>query len=438
LFQEEYCMAVTVETTGTNQAKLTITVEGEEYSAAMQRAYLIVKNRVNIPGFRKGKAPRPVIERFYSEAVFYDDACDIAIPEAYDKAVKEQELEPVERPRIEVLEIGADTGIKFTAEVTLKPVVGLGQYKGLAVKKAEYPVTGEDVEKELANARERVARWVEVDRPIENGDRISLDYLGTSEGVAFPGGTAENQPLEVGSGRFIPGFEEQLTGLAAGQEADIQVTFPEEYHAAELAGKPATFHVKIREVKGKELPELDDEFAKDVSEFDTLDEYSSDIRKHLEEESEHKASHEYEDKLIELATENAEVEIPQCMIDRRAERMAEEFEYRIAYQGIKIEEYMRMTGQTREDIVGRYKADAEKAVKMSLVMEAIRKAEEIEATDEEVDEELGKLAETRKQSVDDLKKTMGEEDKEYIRDNILIRKTLKLLEDNAGIGETQG
>lgn len=424
-------MSVTVEKTGANNAKLTITVENEDYEAAMQRAYLIVKNRVNIPGFRKGHAPKPVIERFYSEAVFYDDACDIAVPEAYEKALKEQDLIAVDRPQIEVLEIGEGKGIKFTAEVTLKPKVGLGQYKSLAVKKQKYFVTDEDVEKELANARERVARWVEVQRPIEKGDRVMLDYAGTSEGEAFPGGTAENQPLEVGSGRFIPGFEDQLIGLEADKEADIPVTFPAEYHAAELAGKAATFHVKIREIKGKELPELDDEFAKDVSEFDTLDEYRADIRKHLEEANEHRAHHEFEDKLIEMATDNAEVEIPQCMVDRRAERMAEEFEYRIAYQGIKMEDYLKMTGMQREDIVERYKADAEKAVKMSLVMEAIQEAEKLEAVDEDLDAELAKLAENRKQSAEDLKKTIGEEDKEYIRDNILLQKTIKLLEDNA-------
>lgn len=424
-------MTVSMEKTGTNQAKLTITVDEEAYGAAMQKAYLIVRNHVNIPGFRKGKAPRPVIESFYSEAVFYDEACNIAIPEAYDKAVEEQGLFAVDRPDIEVLEVGTGKGIKFTADVTLKPEVGLGQYKGLAVNKADYPVSDEDVENELKRAQERLARWVEAARPIASGDRIMLDYSGTSEGVAFPGGTAENQSLEIGSGRFIPGFEEQLIGMELDQEADIDVKFPDEYHAADLAGKPVVFHVKIREIKGKQLPEIDDEFAKDVSEFDTLADYKESIRNNLVETNEHRAEHEFEDKLLEMASGNADVEVPQCMIDRQAERMSKEFEYRIAYQGIKIEDYLKMTGLKREDILERYKEDAAKAVKTSLVMEAIRKAEGIEASDEEMDEELAKMADSRKQSIEDLKKTIGEEDKEYIRDNIIMRKTLKLLSDNA-------
>jgi trigger factor len=397
----------------------------------MQKAYLTVRNQVNIPGFRKGKAPRPVIERFYTEAVFYDEACNIAIPEAYDKAVAEQNLFTVDRPDIDVVDVGAGKGIVFTAEVTLKPEVTLGQYKGFAIEKAEYPVSDEDVEAEIKRAQERVARWVEVDRAIENGDRIMLDYLGSVDGVPFPGGTADNQPLEIGSGRFIPGFEEKLVGMTRDQEADVDVTSPEEYHAAELAGKPAVFHVKIREIKGKQLPELDDEFAKDVSEFDTLDEYRVSIRKNLEESAEHRAEHELEDKLVEAAVEQATVEIPQCMIDRQAERMAREFEYRIAYQGIKIEDYFKMTGQSREDLAEHYKADAEKAVKSTLVLEAVQKAEELSVSDEELEEELVKMAETRKQSVEDLKKTIGEEDKDYIRDNILMRKTVKLLEESA-------
>lgn len=424
-------MAVTVEKTGENRAKLTITVENDEYEAAMHKAYLKVKNSINIPGFRKGKAPRPVVESFYTEAVFYDEACEIAVPAAYEKAMESEGLVAVDGPQFEVLEVGAGKGIQFTAEVTLKPAVSLGKYKGLMVAKPEYPVTDEDVEKELENARERVARWVEVQRPIERGDRISLDYAGTMEGEAFPGGTAENQPLEVGSGRFIPGFEEQLIGLEKDAEADVSVTFPDEYHAKELAGKPAVFHVKIRDVKGKELPELDDEFAKDVSEFDTLEEYRADIRKRLEEANENRARHEFEDNLIGAAAENAAVEIPQCMIDRRAEHMAQEFAYRIAYQGIKMNDYLRITGKTREEIVENYKPDAEKAVRMSLVVEAIQKAENMEATDEDIDAELAKMADSRKQSAEDLKKTASPEDKEYIRDSILFRKTIRLLEENA-------
>jgi trigger factor len=420
-------MTVSLEKTGPNQAKLTITVENEAYEAAMQKAYLVVKNRINIPGFRQGHAPRKIIENFYTEAVFYDEACNIAIPEAYDKAVEEQGLFTVDRPEIEVLEVGSGKGIKFTADVTLKPEVGLGQYLGLGVEKPEYPVSDEDVEKEINQARERVARWVQVDRAIENGDRIMLDYAGTVDGVAFSGGTAENQALEIGSGRFIPGFEEQLVGLASGQEADIPVQFPEEYHAAELAGKPAVFHVKIRDIKGKELPVLDDEFAKDVSEFDTLEEYRAGVRKQLEEANEHRAGHEFEDKVIQAAASNCDVEIPQCMIDRQSERMAREFEYRLSYQGIKMEDYLRMTGMKREDIIERYKEDAAKAVKTSLVLEAIQKKEKIEASEEDVEAEIAKMAEDRKQSAEEFKKTVGAEDMEYIHESIATRRTIELL-----------
>ncbi len=424
-------MTVTMEKTGANQAKLTITIDNDAYNEAMQKAYLIVRNKVNIPGFRKGKAPRQVIESFYSEAVFYDDACNIAIPEAYDKAIAEQGLFAVDQPDIDVTEIGNGNGITFTAVVTLKPEVELGQYKGLEAKKEEYPVTDENVEAELRAAQERVARWVEADRPIQNGDRIMLDYSGSVDGVQFPGGTAENQPLEIGSGRFIPGFEEQLVGLALNDERDIEVKFPDEYHAEDLAGKAAVFHVKIREIKGKEVPAIDDEFAKDVSEFETLEEYKASIRTKLTESNEHRAEHEYEDKLVELAVANATVEIPQVMIDRQAERMAREFEYRMAYQGIKMEDYLRMTGMQRSDILERYKEDAAKSVRTSLVLEAIQKAESIEASDEEVEQELAKMAEARKQTVEDIKKNFSEEDKDYLKENIIMQKTIKLLADNA-------
>lgn len=424
-------MTVTMEKTGVNQATLTITLDNEEFNASIQKAYLIVRNRVNIPGFRKGKAPRQIIESFYSEAVFYDDACNIAIPEAYDKAIAEQGLFAVDQPDIDVQEIGAGNGIKFTAMVTLKPEVVLGQYKGLDAKKVDYPVNEEDVDAELKRAQERVARWVEADRPIQSGDRIMLDYSGSVDGVQFPGGTAENQSLEIGSGRFIPGFEEQLVGVALNEERDIEVQFPDEYHAEELAGKPAVFHVKILEIKGKEVPAIDDEFAKDVSEFETLEEYKASIRAKLTESNEHKAEHEFEDKLVELAVANVSLEVPQCMIDRQADRMAREFEYRIAYQGIKMEDYLRMTGMQRAEIVERYKADADKAVRTSLVLEAIQKAEGIGATDEEIEEELVKMAEARKQTLEDVKKNFGEEDKDYLKENIIMKKTIKLLADNA-------
>ena len=423
-------MTVTVEKTGVNQAKLTITVDQEAYADAMHKAYLKVRNQVNIPGFRKGKAPRQIIESFYSEAVFYDEAVNIAIPSAYDKAVEEQGLFTVDRPDIDVVDIGKDKGIVFTAEVTLKPEITLGQYKGLGVEKVAYPVSEEDVEAEINRALERVARWVEVERPIQNGDRIMLDYSGSVDGVAFDGGTAQNQPLEIGSGRFIPGFEEQLIGYVKDQQGEVKVQFPEEYHAAELAGKDAVFAVTIREIKGKELPELDDEFAKDVSEFDTLEEYKDDIRKRLTETNKNRAESEFHEKLMDAAMENATVEIPQVMIDRQADRMAREFEYRMSYQGIRMEDYLRMTGMTREGILEQYIPEAAKAVKASLVLEAIQKAESLEVADEDFDAEYAKLADTRKKSIEEVKSTISEEEKEYLRENIVVQKTFQLLESN--------
>lgn len=423
-------MTVTMEKTGVNQAKLTITVDQEAYADAMHKAYLKVRNQVNIPGFRKGKAPRQIIESFYSEAIFYDEAVNIAIPTAYDKAVEEQGLFTVDRPDIDVVDIGKDKGIVFTAEVTLKPEVALGQYKGLGVEKIAYPVSEEDVEAELNRALERVARWVEVDRPIQNGDRIMLDYSGSVDGVAFDGGTAQNQPLEIGSGRFIPGFEEQLVGYVKDQQGDVKVQFPTEYHAAELAGKDAVFAVTIREIKGKELPELDDEFAKDVSEFDTLEEYKADIRKRLTETNKNRGETEFHEKLLDAAMENATVEIPQVMIDRQADRMAREFEYRMSYQGIRMEDYLRMTGMTREGILQQYLPEAAKAVKASLVLEAIQKVENLEAAEEDFEAEYAKLADARKKSVEEVKSTVSEEEKEYLLENIVVQKTFQLLESN--------
>ncbi len=425
-------MTVTMEKTGVNEAKLTITVEQDAYRDAMQKAYLKMRGQINIPGFRQGKAPRQIIESYYSEAVFYDEACNIAIPDAYDKAIDEQGLFAVDQPEIDVLEIGAEKGIVFTAVVTLKPEVTLGQYKGLVAEKPEYPVTDEDVDAELKSAQDRVARWVEVtDRPVQNGDRIMLDYSGFTDGVMFPGGTAENQPLEIGSGRFIPGFEEQIIGMTVGQEGEVKVTFPTEYHAEELAGKEAVFLVKIREIKGKEVPAIDDEFAKDVSEFETLDEYKASIRTKQEETNTQRAQNEYEEKLIEQAAANATVEIPQCMIDRQAERMVRDFEFRMSYQGLRLEDYLNMTGQTREALLEQNKGEAARTVRTSLVMEQIQKAESIEATDEDVDAEVEKLAAARNQSADDMKKTLTEEDKHYLKDNIIMQKTVKFLADNA-------
>ncbi|MDD4797169.1 MAG: trigger factor [Eubacteriales bacterium] len=426
-------MNATVESTKTNEVKLTISVPPEKFDEAMDKAYLKIRSQITIPGFRRGKAPRKVIENFYSEAVFYEDAMDILLPEAYDAAVAQQEIFPVDRPSVEIVDVGSGKDFVFTATVTVKPDVVLGEYKGLKGQRPAYPVTDELVEGELNAARNRIARWVDVERPVENGDRIMLDYAGAVDGVPFDGGTAQNQSLEIGSGRFIPGFEEQVIGAAAGEEKDITVTFPEEYHASELAGKEAVFHIKVLEIKAKELPELDDEFAKDVSEFDTLDEYRADIRKRLEETNHNQEETELRDALVTLAVENATIELPDCMVEQQIDRMLAEFEYQLSFQGIKMDDYVKMTGMDMSQLRDQSRAEAEKRVRTSLVLEKIQIEEKLEVSDEDWTAEVARMAGLRNKSADELEGTLQEADKEYFRNNILLKKTVDFLVDNAKI-----
>lgn len=424
-------MSCTVEKTQVNEVKLTITVPAAEFDAAMQKAYLKLRGQINIPGFRKGKAPRQLIEKMYSEAVFYEEAIDMVMPGAYDAAVEEMDLYPVDRPEVDVVEVGGGKDLVFTAVVTVKPEVTLGQYKGIEVAKPEYNVTDDQVDAELARAQDRVARWnVVEDRPVQQGDRIMLDYAGTVDGVAFDGGTAQNQPLEIGSGRFIPGFEDQLVGVALGEEKDVVVTFPDPYQSEELAGKEAVFHCKVNEIKAKEVPALDDDFAKDVSEYDTLEAYKASIRENLEKAAQERAQNELETKLLEAAVAVSQLEVPECMIRRQQDYMIQEMQYRMSFQGIRMEDYLKMTGMTMDQLREENREEALRRVKNQLVLEAIQKAEGVEATEEDIDAEIGKMA-TETRTLEDLKKDMRPEDIDYMRGKVLTEKTLKILVDSA-------
>ena len=425
-------MSSKVETVEKNKLKLTITVSAADFEVAMQKAYLKVRKSITIPGFRKGKAPRKVIETHYGEGVFYNDAFDDAFPAAYDAAVKEHDLEPVDRPELgDVETIGEGQDLVFTVMITVKPEVELGKYKGLSVEAPEYPVTDEDVDAEVAKAQEKVARWVDVEREVKTGDRVIIDYSGSVDDEKFAGGTAEKKPLEIGSNSFIPGFEDQVIGMKVGEEKDIQVKFPEEYHAENLKGKDAVFAVKLHEIKEKEMPELDDEFAKDVSEFDTLDEYKADIKAKLEESAKTRAENELENNLVMAATENTEIDIPECMVDRQVDYMLQEMQYRMSYQGIRLEDYLRMTGSSIDDMKAQYKDEAKTRVKTQLVLEAIQKAENVEASEEDIEAELAKIAERGKKTVDEIKKTFKDSDYDYLKDTVVAQKTVAILKDGA-------
>ncbi|MGI6116182.1 trigger factor [Luoshenia tenuis] len=420
-------MNCTMEKLEKDQVRLTIEVDAEQFEKGIVAAYRKMVKSMNIPGFRKGKAPRKVIEQFYGPAIFYEEAFKEVYPDAYEKAIEDNDLQPVDYPEVDITDIGGD-GVKFTATVQLKPTVTLGDYKGIKVERPEYTVTDEDVQAEVDRALERSARWIAVeDRPVQDGDRVTLDYAGTVDGVAFEGGTAEGQTLNIGSGMFIPGFEEQMVGMNPGEEKDLNVKFPEEYQAKELAGKDAVFHVKLHDIKEKELPELDDEFAKDVSEFDTLDEYKADIRAKLEEQNKQRADAAYENALIEKIAENATVEIPQVMIERQIDNMMREFEMRLMYQGLRLDDYFTITGSKEEDARAEFAKDADTRVKVQLVLEAIQEAEKIEATPEELDAEIAKMAEQANKPVEEYRASLQPQDMAYLTDMIVMRKTVALL-----------
>ena len=416
-----------------SKVKLTIEVSAEQFEAATQKAYQKAGKRFNVPGFRKGKAPRKVIENMYGPLAFFDDAFDIVYPEAYQAAIAEQGVEPVDRPdvSIETLPEG-ETPLVFSLVVAVKPEVELGAYKGIEVEKRAYNVTDDEVDAAIAQLQEGVARMVDVDRPVENGDTVNLDYSGSVDGVKFDGGTAQGQTLTIGSGQFIPGFEEQMVGMAVGEEKDIEVTFPEEYHAENLAGKKAVFAVKVNGIQVKELPALDDEFAKDVSEYDTLEALREAKRKELLEQAEKNAKIEKENDVVRKAVENATVEVPDAMVERQIDSFLQDMGYRLQMQGISLEDYLKYTNTEISALRDQYRADAALRVKSQLVLEAISKAEAIEATPEEIGD---KVAEYAKQfgnmTVEDFEKNLQADDRQYFADQVVVEKTLALLVDSA-------
>ena len=421
-------MSVQVEKLEKNMAKLTIEATAEEFEAAMQKAYLKNKNKINIQGFRKGKAPRVMIEKMYGPAIFYEDAANDLIPEAYSKAAEESGLEIVSRPEIDVTQIEKGKPFIFTATVAVKPEVTLGEYKGLEYTADPVEVSEEDLAAELKKVQEQNSRTVTVeDRAVENGDITTIDYEGFVDGTPFEGGKAENQELVIGSHSFIDTFEDQLIGKNIGDEVEVNVTFPEEYHAKELAGKPAVFKVAVKGIKVKELPELDDEFASDVSDFDTLEEYKEDMKKKLLEKKENEAKTAKENALVEKAIEGAQMDIPDAMIDTQARQMLDDFAQRMQMQGLSMQQYMQYTGMDAAKMLEQMKPQAEKRIKTRLVLEKIAETENIEVTEEEINSELEKMASMYKMEVDKLKEYMGDAEKESIKKDLAVQKAVDLL-----------
>ena len=415
-----------------NVATLEISVSAEKLEEGIMKSYLKNVKKFNIAGFRKGKAPRKIIERHYGEAVFYEDAINIICPDAYDEAVKEHNLEPVDRPEIDIIDIESGKGLIFKAVVTVKPEVALGQYKGIEAEKKEYNVTDEEVDKEIEIMREKNARLVEVsDRPVKNGDIIIIDFKGFVDDKQFEGGTSENYSLEIGSGQFIPGFEEQMVGAELGKEIDVNVQFPKEYNNEELAGKPALFKVTVKEIKEKQLVELDDEFAKDVSEFDTLDELKADIRKKKEEQCKRLEKQQYEDEVINKVVENATVDIPEVMVDAQVNIMLRDFDYQLRYQGLNLEAYLKYMNMDIDKLKESYRDVAKSRVKSQLVLEKVAEAEGIAASEEDLNAEIEKTAKHYNQDLEKFKKTLKEDEITYIKDGIVIQKAIDFLVDNS-------
>lgn len=427
-------MAVKTEQVEKNLVKLTFEVSREKFEEGINNSYKKNKSKFNIPGFRKGKVTKAIIEKYYTEAVFYDDAINYVLPNAYDEAVKESGLDVVARPEIDVEEIKKGEPVVFTALVTTKPEVTLGTYKGIKVEKIENTVTDEDVDKEIEITRTRNARIISVDdRAVENGDIAVIDFEGFCDGVAFDGGKGENYELEIGSNTFIPGFEEQVIGAEIDKEIDVNVTFPEEYHAADLAGKPAVFKVTVHQIKVKELPELDDDFASEVSEFETFEEYKNSVKAKLEEQAENKTKQEFENAIIEAVCEKAEVEIPQAMIDTQIDRMINDFAQRMQYQGMNLDMYLQYTGSTIEQMRENFKEQAEKQCKVTLVVEAIMVAEGIDVTDEEIEDKIVEMSKIYNMEIDKLKEVLRPEDKDDIAKDIKFGKTIDMLVNKAKV-----
>lgn len=425
-------MSLQVEKLEHNMAKLTIEVSAEELEKALQGAYNKQKKNISIPGFRKGKVPRQMIEKMYGPEVFYDDAANQLIPEAYGKVYDEEDLEIVSQPKIDIVQIEKGKPFIFTAEVALKPEVTLGEYKGLKVEKISNRVTQKEIEAKLVEEQEKNARTVSVtDRPVQDKDEVVLDFEGFVDGVAFEGGKGENYPLTIGSGAFIPGFEEQLIGANLEEEKEVNVKFPEEYHAKDLAGKEAVFKCTVHEIKVKELPELDDEFASEVSEFETLDAYKADIKAKIKEQKIAEGKRKQEDKAVEEAVANAQMDIPDAIVDTEVRQMANDFAQRLQQQGLTLDQYFQFTGMTAEKMTDELKPQALKRIQTRLVLEAIVKAENIEISDEKIDEEIQKMADAYKMEADKLKEFMGEKEKEQMKLDMAVQEAVTFLVDNA-------
>ena len=425
-------MSLQVEKLEKNMAKLTIEVSADDLEKALQSAYKKQKNKINLPGFRKGKVPRQMIEKMYGAEIFYDDAVNELMPKAYAEAYEECELDIVSRPEVDVVQIEKGKPFIFTAEVALKPEVTLGEYKGLEVDKISTRVTQKEIEEKLKEEAEKNARTVTVeDRAVENGDEVIMDFEGFVDGEAFEGGKGENYPLTIGSGSFIPGFEEQLIGAETEKEVEVKVTFPEDYHAEELKGKDAVFKCTVHEIKAKELPEIDDEFAAEVSEFDTLDEYKAELKAKIKEQKESEGKRKQEDQAVEKAVENASYEIPEAMITTNISQMEEDFARRMQSQGLTMEQYYQFTGMTEEKMAEEMRPQAVKRIETRLVLEAIAKAENIEISDEKLDEEIKKMAETYKMEADKLKEFMSDAEKKQMKEDMAVQEAITFLVDNA-------
>ncbi|MBQ6507402.1 MAG: trigger factor [Clostridia bacterium] len=427
-------MSYTYEKISSNKAKLSFVFPAEQFDEAMTKAFQKMRKSINIPGFRKGKAPRSMIVSMYGEGIFYDEAVNLLFPDEYEAAVKEFDLHPVDQPEFNLEEIGSGKDLKFNVEVFVRPDVELGEYKGLAVEIAQQEVTDEAIDAEIEKDREKASRTIDIeDRPIQDGDIVNLDYAGTVDGVAFEGGTAEKQTLTIGSGRFIPGFEEQMIGMSIDEEKDLNVTFPDPYQSQELAGKEAVFHVKVNGIQMVERPELDDDFAQDISDFDTFADYKADVVKKLTERVKKNNENMAKNALVDKAVENAKVDIPQAMIDRQSDYMIQEMEMQSAYQGFRLDDYLKYMGMTREALKAQNEGEATRRVKNELVIDAIRKAEGIEPTEEDIEKQIAEQAERYGQDVEDFKKNLTDEQRAYLKDDAAIAKVLDLMMESATI-----
>ena len=425
-------MSLQVEKMEKNMAKLTIEVSAEDVEKAMQSAYQKAKGRISIPGFRKGKAPRKMIEQMYGKGVFLEDAVNALIPEHYSKALGECELEIVSQPKIDLVQTQPGKALIFTAEVAVKPEVTLGEYKGVEVPKSEIEVTDEEVEAEVKKEQEKNSRTINVeDRAAQLNDIVTIDFEGSVDGVPFDGGQATEYPLTLGSNTFIPGFEDQLVGAKVGDDVDVKVTFPEEYQAKELAGKEAIFKCAVKKIEAKELPELDDDFAKDVSEFDTLAEYKEHVKTNLVEKKENEAKHAKEDAAVDKIIENAQMDIPEAMLETQCRQMLDDFSRRMQSQGLSMDQYFQFTGMTAEKMMEDMKPQALKRIQTRLVLEKVAEVENIQPTEEEVNEEISKMAEAYKMEADKLKELLGERELEQMKKDMAVQKAVTLVADAA-------